>query len=103
MQARRIKTGQPHIPDNNNPERVFAILVSDGEIPPFFLGADMRLPIGPIVRAPSHHHFGDAGFPLFRLGVIIPGPGPLGAQLDQRIVKVDANAPAHADDHRFAV
>ena len=35
--------------------------------------------------------------------IVVLRARPFGAQLDDRVVQVDADAAAHADDHRLAV
>ena len=52
--------------------------------------ADVLLPFGTILRTAGHHDFKRLRFPL-------------SPQLDQRVVEVHADAPAHADDHCLAL
>ena len=94
------------------------------------LVADVRLPLGAVIGAAGHDDLHHAGLALLGLRIVILHAGPVGAQLDERLIKVHAteggrradrdrqhavlgearpsgaaresNAAAHADDHRLA-
>ena len=57
MQARRVKAGQPHIADDDNLERVFAILEPFGQRLPARFVADMVLPFERVAGRAGHHDF----------------------------------------------
>ena len=68
VQAGRIEPGEPHVPHDDDAERVAAVLEAVGELRAPVLVADVRLPVGAIVRAAGHHHLDDA--------VLGPSPPP---------------------------
>lgn len=60
-----------------------------GEFAPPLLVADVLLPLGAVLGAAGHHDF-----ERLRL--------PFRSQLDERVIEVNADAAAHANDHRLA-
>ena len=85
---RHIKTGQPHIHDNRNLERVVVVLESACQ---FFLvrfGADDVFPILGVFVAARHHN-GDFFFPC-------------GAQVKDFAVNLNGNRAGIRHDHRFS-
>ena len=59
------------------------------------LAPDVLLPFRWVGCRAGHHHLD------FALGVVVVLP--LGTELDELRVKLDADPPAHADDHRLPV
>lgn len=59
------------------------------QLPQPLLVADVLLPLGAILGAAGHHDFQRLRFPL-------------GPQLDERVVEVQADAAAHADNRSEA-
>ena len=90
VQTGRIEAGEPHISHDHDLEGIGGNFEADGQLATRLLAADVGLPVGAVVGAAGHHHLED----VLR---------PLGPQLDQGVVEVDADAAAHADDHRLAV
>ena len=58
------------------------------------LVANMQLPVRRIRRRAGHDYFHDA----FLISLVVP----MRAKVDDFAIQVDADAPAHADDHRLA-
>lgn len=76
----------------------------------------MRLPLGAVIGAAGHddlHHrrtnfrvrspITELGSSVYVFVLVVLRAGPVRAQLDDRFVKVHADAAAHADHHRLAV
>ena len=95
VHAGAIETGQPHVADNNQLERIVRILEPLGQFLTGGLRANMALPGRFVAGRAAHDHFDHA------FGVVIRMP--LGTQLHDRIVQGDTNPSAHADDHGFAI
>ncbi len=95
VHARRIEAGQPHVAHDHQLQGVVRVAGAFGEQIAPRLVADVRLPFGRIGGSPGHH---DLDGP----GVVIPTV-PIRAQLDDFVVELHANAPAHADDHPLAI
>ena len=95
VQARRVKAGQPHVADDDDLERVFAVLEPFRQRLPARFVADVILPFERVAGRAGHHDFHHA---LFVVPVM-----PLGPQLADGLVNLKADAPAHAHDHRLAV
>ena len=95
VQARRVEPGQPHVAHDDDAERIRRIAEPVRKRLTPQLVADVRLPVRGIGGGTGHHDFDRALIVLFVV--------PFRAQRDQLAVKVDADAPAHADDHRLAV
>ncbi len=98
-----VEAGQPHVADDDDAERVLAVLEAVGQRAALELVADVRLPQRAVVGAAGHDHLDHAGLLLLGLRVVVLGAGPVGAERDELVVEVDADAAAHADDHRLAV
>ena len=56
---------------------------------------DVRLPLQEVGCRAGHHDL--------YASLIVVGAVPIGTQAYELLVKVDADAPAHADDHRLAI
>ena len=95
MQRGHIKAGQPHIADDDNFERVFALLESFRQRLTARFVADVILPFERVARRAGHHDFHHAP------GVILVMP--LGAQFADGLVNLKTDAAAHADNHGLAV
>ena len=95
VQARCVEPGEPHVAHQHQPQRIIGVAEPLGERFPPRLVADMWLPSGRIGGSAGHHHLDAA------LAVIIGVP--LRLQPHQLVVQVNADAPAHAHDHRLAV
>ncbi len=95
MQARSIEAGEPHVPNEHDPEGVVGIAEPHCQCLAALLVADVRLPVGRIGFTAGHDDLDPA------VGVV--PLMPLGTQASQFPVEVDADAAAHADDHRLAV
>ena len=95
VQARRVETRQPHVPHQHDTQRVVGVPEPLREILPPRLVPDVRLPLQRVGRRARHHHLHG---PLAVVVVM-----PLRPQPHQLPVQVDADAPAHADDHRLAL
>ena len=93
--TRRVETGQPHIPDDHQLERVVGVLGPLGEQLPACLAADVLLPFFRVRGRACHDDLDGAALVVVTM--------PRWAQLDDLVVERDANPAAHADDHRLAV
>ncbi len=76
-------------------KRIGGVAESLGERLAARLVADVRLPVERIGSGAGHHHLDRAPF------IVVVRPG--GPQSHDLAVQLDADAPAHADDHRLAV
>ena len=103
MEAGSIESCQPHVPDDHDPERVLTVLESIGEFPALLLVADMLLPLGAIAGTAGHHDLHHTGFSLLGIRIVILGTSPVWAELQDRLVEIDADPAAHADDHCLPV
>ena len=95
VERRGVEAGQPHVADEDDLERVLRIAKPFGE------GFSTRL----VARVPRHawtfrgiSRHDDLERALL---VVVVKPGR--AQSDDLVVKIHADAPAHADHHRLAV
>ena len=95
VQARCVEAGEPHIAHQHDAERIARIAEALRQRLPARLVADVLLPLRRIGGSARHHHF---EAPLVVVPVV-----PVGAQEHERAIEVNADAPAHADDHRLAV
>ena len=95
VQRRDIETRQPHIADDDDLERVVGVLEAFGKFFAACLGADVLLPVQRIGGIAGHHDLDHA------LLVIVGMP--FGAEFDDGVVQVHADAAGHAHDHRLAV
>jgi hypothetical protein len=90
-----VEPRQPHVPHEHDPKRIDGVSEPVGECLAPGLVADVSLPVHGIGGGAGHHH-------LDRAPVVVLGR-PAGAQPDQLLVQLHADAPAHAHDHRLAV
>ncbi|EXI72988.1 MAG: hypothetical protein AW07_02920 [Candidatus Accumulibacter sp. SK-11] len=95
MQARRVEAGEPHVAHEDELERVLRVAEAIGQRLAPRLAADVRLPVRRVGGRPGHHH-------LERAAVVV-GAVPPWPQLDDLAIQLDADASAHADDHRLAL
>ena len=95
VQARRVEAGEPHVAHQHHLKRVPGVAEPARERLPAGLVADMGLPVGRVGGRAGHD---DLDPPLVVVLVV-----PVRAQARELAVQVDADAPAHADDHRLAV
>ena len=95
VQARSIEARQPHVADDDYLERVLRVLESLGQFFASRLVADVALPVLGVGRRAGHDDLHDAR----RIIVAVP------VWTDGRdgFIEFDADAAAHADDHRLAV
>src|SRR5690554_1249707 len=93
--AGRIEAGQPHIPNDHQPERVVDVL--EALLEPFLglLVVDVRLKQGPIRGGTGHYNFDGA---FLRVVVV-----PLRAQGNNLVIQVNRNLPAHGHNHGLAI
>src|SRR5690606_39105774 len=95
VQAGRIETGQPHVAHDYQLERIARVLVPPDEL--------LARGLGPYVRLPCRRIGGRAGhYDLDRSGAVIITM-PRWPQRHDVLVQLDADPPAHADDHALAV
>ena len=94
VQAGRVEAGQPHVPHQHNPQRVAGVAEPLRQRLPPRLVADVRLPLQGVGGRAGHHHLDGSPYVI----VIVP----VGAQAHQLAVEGDADATAHAHDHRLA-
>ena len=92
--AGHIKTGQPHIADNHQLERVVRILEAFFQSLLGLLVVDMRLQQLPVRGGAGHDNLDR---PLFRIWIM-----PVRPQSGDGVIEMHADFPAHADDHRLA-
>ncbi len=95
VQARGVKTRQPHIADDHDPERLLRILKKPCHFLAAGLIADVRLPIGRVRRRTGHHDLNGS------LTIVLVMP--VGTNRCNSLVKLYADTTAHADDHRLPV
>ncbi len=95
VQARRVEAGQPHVAHDDDLERVRRVAESLRQRLAPRLVADVRLPVQRVGRRAGHHHLERA--------LLVVVAVPRRAQRHDRPVQLDADAAAHADDHRLAV
>jgi hypothetical protein len=95
VEAGGVEPGEPHVTHQHDPERVRGVAEAVRERLAPRLVADVRLPVGRIGGGAGHHD-------LDRAPVIVV-MRPVGMEPDQLAVELDADAPAHADDHGLAV
>ena len=95
VEAGCVESGEPHVPDQHDPERVVRVSEPVGQGLPAALAPDVLLPVHWVGCRAGHHHLD------FALGVIVVLP--FGAKSHQLTVKLDTDPPAHADDHRLPV
>ena len=90
-----VEPGEPHVPDQHDPERVVRVSEAVGKGLSTGLAPDVFLPVHGVGGGAGHDHLD------FALGVVLILP--FGAESHQLPVKLDADPPAHADDHRLSV
>ena len=95
VQTGRVEAGEPHVAHDDDFEGVLRILEPLCQLLPSRLVTDVRLPRERIGLPAGHDDLHNA----FVVGVGVP----LGAKLAQGLIQLEADAPAHADDHRLAV
>ena len=95
VQAWRIEACEPHVADQHHLKRVGRIAEPFRQRLPARLVADVRLPVERIGGGAGHDHLEPA------LGIVLVVPP--WAQVGELAIEIDADAPAHADDHRLAV
>ena len=95
MQARGVEACQPHVAHQHHAQRVGGVPEALRQRLAPRLVADVQLPVRRVRGGAGHHHLDGA-----RLVAVVV---PVGAQAHQLAVQVDADAPAHADNHRLAV
>ena len=95
VQAGGVEAGQPHVADDHQPERVVGVLEPLGQGLAAGLVADVLLPFELVRRRAGHDDLDRPPAVVFLV--------PLRAELDDLVVQVDADPPAHADDHALAV
>ncbi len=95
VQARDIEPGQPHVAHDDNLQRVFGVLEPLRQRLAPLLVPGMLRQLRPVVRAAGHHDLDHA----FLVVLVMP----VRMQLDDLVVQLHADAPAHADDERLAV
>ena len=95
VQARRIEAGKPHVAHQHHAQRIASGAKPFGQRLPAGFVADMRLPVRRVGGASGHHHLEAA--------LVVVLAIPLGTQAHEFPVEVDADATAHADDHRLPV
>ena len=93
--ARRIKASEPHIAHDHHFERVVRRLETLLQVFLHLPAIDMRAQQCLITGRTRHDDLDRA---LLRVRVM-----PLGSQLDDLVIKVDANLAAHGDHHGLAV
>src|SRR5690606_11506027 len=93
VQARRVEAGEQHVPHQHHAQRVVRVAEAVSQALPTRLVADVLLPLERVRRRPGHHDLDRA-----RLVVALP----LGPQLQDLVVELDAYPPAHAHDHGLA-
>ena len=95
VQAGRIEAGEPHVAYQHHLKRVGRAAEPFGQRLPAGLVADVRLPVERIGGGARHDHLEPS--------VVVILVMPLGPQARELAIEVDADAPAHADDHRLAI
>ena len=95
MKAGRVESGEPHVAHQHDTQWVGGIAEPVGQSLAPGLVTEMRLPFGRVGGGAGHHHLD--------VSLVVVILMPVRAQPDQLPVEVDANAPAHADDHRLAL
>ena len=103
VQARRVEASQPHVAHDHHAERILAVFESGRQFAAAELVADMRLPVRTVFGAARHDDLHHAGLFPFGFRFVILGTGPVGAELDDGVIDVHADAAAHADDHCLAI
>ena len=95
VQARRVEPREPHVAHEHGAQRVVRVAEALRERLAPRLVADVLLPIRRVRGRARHHHL-DRALVVF---LVLP----LRAQPHQLPVELDADAAAHADDHRLAL
>ena len=95
VQARGVEAGQPHIADDDELEWVLGVLEAVGQALAAGLVPDVLLPVERVI--------GRAGHDDLHRAFVVVRMVPVGTKLLDLLVKFDADAAAHADDHRLAV
>ena len=95
VQARRVEPGEPHVAHQHDAERVRGVAEAPRQLLPPRLVADVLPPLRRVRRGAGHDNLHAA------VGVAVAAP--VRAQARKLTVEIDADAPAHADDHRLAV
>ena len=90
-----VEAGQPHVADDHQPERVVGVLEPLGQGLAAGFVADVLLPFELVRRRAGHDDLDRPPVVVFLV--------PLRAELDDLVVQVDADPPAHADDHALTV
>ena len=96
VQARRVEAGQPHVAHDHDLERVVRVVEPLGQRLAARLVADVRLPVERVGRRAGHHDLERALARRRRRATS-------GRSVTISLVQLDADPPAHADDHRLAV
>ncbi len=105
MYTGRIKTGQPHVADNHQLQRIVRVLEALLQFLLLRLAVEVRLQ-GRLVRRTAGHHHPHRAI----AGVVITCPAvsadsaacPVRAQIGNRLEHLRADIPAHAHDHGLA-
>ena len=95
VQARRVEARQPHVAHEHDLEWVLGVAEAVGERLAARLVADVRLPVERVGGRARHHHLDHAP--------VVIRVVPVRPQRHDLAVELDADAPAHADDHGLAV
>ena len=94
MQRRGVEARQPHVADDGDLKVVLGGAKALGQRLTLGLVADVRLPLFLVRRGAGHD---DLHGPA-----LVGGVDPSRAQCRDLLVQIDADAPAHADDHGLA-
>ena len=95
VQARCVEAGEPHVAHQHDAEGIACVAEALRQFFSPGLVADVLLPVRRVGGSARHHHLEAA--------LVVVLVVPLGAQAGERTVEVNADATAHADDHRLAV
>ena len=94
VQARRVETREPHIPHQHDLKRIAGVSEPLGKLLPPGLVPDVWLPIQWVGGRAGHHNL----YRAFAVIIVVP----VWAQEYQLPVELNADAAAHADDHRLS-